>query len=293
MPLLMGLGELLWDLLPQGSMLGGAPANYAVTARSLGASAAVISRIGSDENGKKAISQLAKLGLNVDRIQVDPRLPTGTVSVSLDDFGHPQYTIHENVAWDFIHKVPSALNLARSADSICFGSLAQRSETSRQAIYEILQHSHPKALRIFDVNLRQDYFSRVVLEQSLQLCNVLKISDEELPRFVECLGLEGSGEAVLQRIATEYDLILTALTRGGKGSFLVRGSEMSDHPGVATKVVDTIGAGDAFTAAMTLGILAGLELDIINERANRVAAFVCSQSGATPTFPPELAGLFL
>lgn len=293
MPLMIGLGELLWDLLPQGPMLGGAPANYAVTACSMGASAAVITRIGSDENGKKAVSQLAKLGLNIDHIQVDPLRPTGTVSVSIDDFGHPQYTIHENVAWDFIHNLTSALQIAQVADSICFGSLAQRSETSRATIHEILQVMKPQSLRIFDVNLRQNYFSRDVLESSLELANVLKVSEEELPRFADCLGLHGPEDAVVPQLARKYGLILTAITRGSRGSLLIRGDERSDHPGVATQVADTIGAGDAFSAAMTLGLLAGLELDIINERANRVAAFVCSQHGATPAFPPELKGLFI
>lgn len=293
MPLMIGLGELLWDLLPQGPMLGGAPANYAVTACSMGASAAVITRIGSDENGKKAVSQLAKLGLNIDHIQVDPLRPTGTVSVSIDDFGHPQYTIHENVAWDFIHNLTSALQIAQVADSICFGSLAQRSETSRATIHEILQVMKPQSLRVFDVNLRQNYFSRDVLESSLELANVLKVSEEELPRFADCLGLHGPEDAVVPQLARKYGLILTAITRGSRGSLLIRGDERSDHPGVATQVADTIGAGDAFSAAMTLGLLAGLELDIINERANRVAAFVCSQHGATPAFPPELKGLFI
>ncbi len=293
MPLMIGLGELLWDLLPQGPMLGGAPANYAVTACSMGASAAVISRIGSDENGKKAVSQLAKLDLNIDHIQVDPLRPTGTVSVSIDDFGHPQYTIHENVAWDFIHNLTSALQIAQVADSICFGSLAQRSETSRATIHEILQVMKPQSLRVFDVNLRQNYFSRDVLESSLELANVLKVSEEELPRFADCLGLHGPEDAVVPQLARKYGLILTAITRGSRGSLLIRDDERSDHPGVATQVADTIGAGDAFSAAMTLGLLAGLELDIINERANRVAAFVCSQHGATPAFPPELKGLFI
>ncbi|MFM7318517.1 MAG: carbohydrate kinase family protein [bacterium] len=293
MPLLIGLGELLWDLLPTGPMLGGAPANFAVTARSLGASAAVVSRIGNDENGNKALAQLAKLGLNVDQIQVDPNRPTGTVSVSLNDFGHPQYTILENVAWDFIHNLSTTLNLAQSADSICFGSLVQRSETSRRSIHEILEAMNPGALRIFDVNLRQDYFSRAVLERSLELCNVLKISDEELPRFADCLGLEGSQEVVLQYLGSKYHLLMTALTRGSKGSLLVRGDERSDHPGVPTQVADTIGAGDAFTAAMALGIMAGLGLDETNDRANRVAAFVCSQHGATPAFPADLGRLFV
>jgi fructokinase len=290
---MIGLGELLWDLLPQGPMLGGAPANYAVTACSMGASAAVITRIGSDENGKKAVSQLAKLGLNIDHIQVDPLRPTGTVSVSIDDFGHPQYTIHENVAWDFIHNLTSALQIAQVADSICFGSLAQRSETSRATIHEILQVMKPQSLRVFDVNLRQNYFSRDVLESSLELANVLKVSEEELPRFADCLGLHGPEDAVVPQLARKYGLILTAITRGSRGSLLIRDDERSDHPGVATQVADTIGAGDAFSAAMTLGLLAGLELDIINERANRVAAFVCSQHGATPAFPPELKGLFI
>jgi fructokinase len=292
MPLLIGLGELLWDLLPDGPRLGGAPANFAASAGSLGASAAVISRVGNDANGNKARDLLAKLGLNIEHIQVDEMLPTGIVSVSFVDFGQPQYTIQQNVAWDSIESPPDALRLAQSADAICFGSLAQRSEKSCQSIHQILQSSSQQTLRIFDVNLRQHYFSREILEKSLQVANILKVSDEELPVFAETLSLTGPTTSIIEQLAEAYQLNLIALTRGAHGSLLWRNGQVSDHPGVATEVADTIGAGDSFTAAMTLGQLAGWDLDLINQCANRVAAFVCSQAGAMPTFPAELKQLF-
>ena len=293
MPLLIGLGELLWDMLPDGPRLGGAPANFAASARSLGASAAVISRVGNDANGNNARDQLAKLGLNIQLIQVDAVLPTGIVTVAIDDSGQPQYTIQQNVAWDSIEAPAEAINLAQSADAICFGSLAQRSEKSRRSIHQLLQRTGKQTLRIFDVNLRQHYFSREILDESLKTANILKVSDEELPVFAQTMGVKGQQKEILNWLAGSYNLKLIALTRGAQGSLLWRDGEISDLAGVATRVVDTIGAGDSFTAAMTLGLLAGWDLELINQRANQVAAFVCSQAGAMPAFPAELKQLFL
>ena len=182
---------------------------------------------------------------------------------------------------------------AQSADAICFGSLAQRSEKSRRSIHQLLQRTGKQTLRIFDVNLRQHYFSREILDESLKTENILKVSDEELPVFAQTMGVKGQQKEILNWLAGSYNLKLIALTRGAQGSLLWRDGEISDLTGVATRVVDTIGAGDSFTAAMTLGLLAGWDLELINQRANQVAAFVCSQAGAMPAFPAELKQLFL
>jgi fructokinase len=285
---LIGLGEILWDLLPAGRQLGGAPANFACHANALGANAAIISRVGTDQNGADLLSRARQLSLSIDLIQIDSDLPTGTVSVELTPDGQPRYIIHENVAWDRISATKEVLLAAANAAALCFGTLAQRSEKSRAAIHEILSHSNPDALRILDVNLRQNYYSAQLLDQSLRAANILKVNDAEIPILAQLLALSGDPQAQIVQIADRYQLRLVACTRGAHGSLLYSNGRSSEHPGISTNVADTIGAGDSFTAAMTLGILAGWDLDKINEQANRVASFVASRPGATPDLPSEL-----
>lgn len=273
MPRVFSLGEVLWDLLPSGPVLGGAPANFACHARALGAETTLVSRVGDDESGREILARLPH-----DAIQVDPKRPTGTVSVTLEA-GQPHYTIHENVAWDAIEPDTHV----READAVCFGSLAQRSSISRVSIQQMVAATRPDALRVFDINLRQSFYSREVIETSLALANVLKLNDAELPVIEEMFALRG-----IETIAVRFDLRAVALTRGAAGSALWADGARVEHPGVPATVRDTIGAGDSFTAALTLGLLAGRPLDRILDHANRVAAYVCSQSGATPPLPPEL-----
>ena len=290
---LVGLGEVLWDLLPGGRQLGGAPTNFTCHAAALGAEARLISRLGQDDLGRDALRQLANLGVLTDGVEVDAELPTGTVSVEVAADGQPHYQIHEHVAWDAVRGEAAGRVAVAAADAICFGSLAQRSGVSRTTIRSLAAAAPPRALRIFDVNLRQSYFSSELIQESLELANILKVNDAELPRLAGIFGLSGDERSQIGQLASRFKLRGMALTRGGNGSLLFSEGRWSEHPGVQTAVVDTVGAGDSFTAAMTLGLLAGWELDRVNENANRVAAYVCSCAGATPKLPEQLRALYL
>jgi len=292
----VGVGEVLWDLLLTGPQLGGAPANFAYHAHALGAQTHVITRVGKDDYGSEIIRRFQEMGLSGSAVQVDDVARTGTAKVELSGDGLAHFTVQENVAWDFIALTPEALGAARVADAICFGSLAQRSETSRNTIQTLVAATRAKALRVFDVNLRQQFYSRRVIEESLQLANVMKLNDNELPILAKMLHLIGSIEEQIERLAHIYKLQLIALTRGANGSLLYQESEAgqrwSDCESRPVQVVDTVGAGDSFTAAMVLGLLRKMDLDQINSIANEVARYVCSQSGATPALPTEFAKIF-
>ena len=281
---ILAVGEILWDLLPGGKQLGGAPANFAYHAHALGARALVVSRVGNDPWGREILERLHSLGLPTSGIAVDPTAPTGTVSVELADDGQPKFTIHENVAWDHMVADEAALAFTAQADAVCFGSLAQRSELSRISIRRLVAATPASALRVFDVNLRQQFYSRAVVDDSLRLANVLKLNDTELPILATMFGLGGSVRAQITALARQFELRAVVLTRGVAGSLMLVDGQWSKHAGLKAKVADTVGAGDAFTAAMTLGLLAGQPLDAISQRANEVAAFVCTQPGATPVY---------
>jgi fructokinase len=289
---LVGLGEVLWDILPSDMQLGGAPANFACHAQALGAEAFVASGVGADEPGRKILQRLSMLGLNIDYVVSDSTHPTGTVSVKIDLEGNPAFVIPENVAWDFLPLTPQWSELAGRTDAVCFGSLAQRSELSRATIRTFLDKASSYALRIFDVNLRAPFFSREVIDVSLHLANVLKLNIDELPVVSRMLSIDGNDAELLRELLHRYDLRLIALTKGQEGSVLYSRGRQSIHHGYPVETVDSVGAGDAFTAAVALGMLKGYELDRINDSANRLAAFVCSQSGATPSLPEEFAMLF-
>jgi len=288
-----GIGEILWDLLPAGKQLGGAPANFAYHAQSLGADTRLISRIGDDELGREIVDRLKKLELPLDSVQVDEAHPTGTVSVELDAAGQAKYTINEGVAWDWIAASEEAVAAVCEADAVCFGSLAQRTAGTRGAVQALLAATHPGTLRIFDVNFRPPFVDRDVILESLKAANALKLNEHELPFLSEMFELPGTPLNQLAALAARFDLELIALTRGGEGSLLFADGIHSDRAGLSAKVADTIGAGDSFTAAMAIGFLKGWPLDQINRRANEIAAFVCSQSGATPQLPRNLRQPFL
>jgi len=285
----VGLGEVLWDLLPAGAQLGGAPANFAYHARALGAEASVITRLGRDDYGREGIRRFCEMGLPDSTIQVDHLRPTGTAKVEISGNGLAHFTIQEDVAWDHIALTAGALAAARAADAICFGSLAQRNVTSRNAIQQLVAAASPKALRVFDINLRQKFYTREIVEQSLQLANVLKLNDDELPVLAEMFCLTGLTRQQIEQLAQRFSLRVVALTRGANGSLLYQEGQWSDFPSRPVKVVDTVGAGDSFTAAMVLGLLRNMDLNEINEIANEVARYVCSQAGATPALPREFA----
>jgi len=281
----IGLGEILWDLLPAGRQLGGAPANFAYHARALGASSRVISRVGQDALGAEILQRLEALGLPTAEIQVDPSAPTGTVSVTLAADGQPRFAIHEDVAWDRLALTPSAPAAIAQADAVSFGTLAQRCEPSRGTIRALLAAARPGAWRILDLNLRQNFFSRHIIETSLRLANIVKCNDSELPVLAELLGLRGNTRRQIEQLSRQFGLRLVCLTRGAQGSLLYAGGQWADDPSQPVVVKDTVGAGDAFTAALAMGLLAGQPLAVINRRANEVARHVCSREGATPPMP--------
>lgn len=285
---IVGIGEILWDLLPSGKQLGGAPANFTCHAWALGAEARLVSRVGEDALGREIIERWGGRGLLTDTIAVDHESPTGTVSVELAADGQPKYTIHERVAWDRMEADDASLQASERADALCFGTLAQRTKSARAAIEVLLTASRPDALRIFDVNLRAPFVARDVIVQSMKPANVLKLNEHELPVLAEIFSLSGNPAEQLAALVDRFKLRLAALTRGGEGSLLFADGVLSEHPGLKATVLDTVGAGDAFTAVLTLGLLHGWDLDRINRHANEVAAFVCSQPGATPKLPEDL-----
>ena len=284
--LVIGVGEVLWDLLPAGKQLGGAPANFAYHAHALGAEAMVVSRVGNDPLGGELLSRLQGVGLRTDGITTDPSAPTGTVSVAVDRQGKPTFTIHENVAWDLIDATQQHLDEAKRADAFCFGTLAQRNARARAAIRAILQTTPPTALRIFDINLRQHFCSREIILESLELADVVKLNDEELPVVTKLLGLSGDESSQIRQIAARFQLKVVALTKGAEGSALLVGDELLSRPGTKLTVVDTVGAGESYTAALALGLLAGYSPVRILEHAHRIADYVCTQPGAMPPLPP-------
>lgn len=283
-PVIVGLGEVLWDVFPDGPRFGGAPANYACHAANLGASSRMVSAVGRDELGDRALQAFSDHAVGTSAVQRNG-YPTGAVYVQLDAEGRASYEFLDNTAWDHLEWSPELEELAPRTDAVCFGTLGQRSHESRQPIRRFVTSTPVSCLRIFDVNLRPPFYADNTILESLKIANILKLNDDELPIVAELCGLSGSDGEIMQSLGQRFDLRLVALTRGAQGALLMRGDEVSEHPGVATSVIDTVGAGDAFTAALTLGLLAELELEVINDRASRVAAFVCSQAGATPRLP--------
>ena len=288
--LILGIGELLWDMLPEGSRLGGAPANFTVMAGRLGNHAAILSRIGRDDPGRKAVETLDGLRAGTEFLQVDTAHETGRVTVALKQ-GQPEYVIHQPAAWDFFDLSDEWVGLAKRADAICFGSLAQRSLASRQTIQELVAQTRAKCIRVFDVNLRAPFYTSEVVEESLELATVFKMNDAEVATVMQLLGLnaETNLRCAAERLLEEFpELRLVAITRGGQGSLLVTRSEWHDHPGIAVDVADAIGAGDAFTAALTHYLLRGASLAVLNEAGNRWGAWVASQSGAMPLLADDV-----
>lgn len=276
---IVGIGEILWDMLPTGKALGGAPANFAYHAKRLGEDGWAVSAIGNDALGREIMEIVMEKGLR-NLISVTSR-PTGTVQVSLDAKGVPSYTIMEDVAWDNIPFTPQMAALASRADAVCFGSLVQRGN-SRDSVLRFLRAMRPEALRVFDINLRQHYYSKEVIDESLQLSDILKINDEEIRIVAELFGLGGDDTAACRALIERYGLKLVILTRGADGSEVITADEAIPQAVGQVEVVDTVGAGDSFTAAFVVAYLRGDSLADAQRMANETAAYVCSCKGAMP-----------
>lgn len=285
---LAGIGELLWDVLDESEELGGAPINFSYHAGALGARGYAISAIGDDARGRMALSELRRRGVCCDHITINSEKVTGYVRASVDGDGIASYAFPDDVAWDSLSLQESTLSLALTLDAVCFGSLAQRSPVSRQAILTFLQHTGTLTLKVFDLNIRQHFYTPEIIRTSMKLADVLKLNDDELRLIADMENTAGDTLTVLRSLVAAYDLQLAVLTRGAHGSLLVSPTQYSKHEGFSATVVDTIGAGDSFTAATVLGLLKGLPLAELNAHANRVAAFVCSQKGAMPLLPDSL-----
>lgn len=268
--------------------MGGAPVNFACLSSQLGAHGIPVSCIGSDEAGSDILAAVRSLGLETGYIQINSETATGTVNVRLDASFKPAYEIREGVAWDFIHFSDALKRLAPDVDAVCFGSLAQRSRLSCATIRQFVEMCPASALKIFDVNLRQSFFSRGVIESSLELANILKVSDEELPVLAGMFELSGSVTDQIRQLIQRFELQLIAYTRGADGSMLVTAGSLADHPGCKPNAIDTVGAGDSYTATMCMDLLANRSLDEVIVHASQVSAYVCEQPGATPVLPDSL-----
>ena len=284
---ILGIGELVWDMFPSGKQLGGAPVNFAYFAKELGAEAYPVAALGSDELGDEAMEVVRPSGLKLDFIQRNS-LPTSRVLVTTDEEGVPQYEIVENVAWDAMECTPEILDLASQADVICWGSLAQRSRKSRESILAMVDAARENCLRVFDINLRQKFYSKEVIEESLKRADILKLNEDELPVVSEIFAVEGSEADQIAHIIKRFSLRSIIYTQGAVCSEVYDASGLvsrMDTPKV--KVADTVGAGDSFTATYVTSILLGKTPAQAHELAVKVAAFVCTQNGAINPLPSE------
>jgi fructokinase len=288
MKTITGIGEILWDILPAGKVLGGAPANFAYIASQLGLEGYAVSAVGDDAPGKEILDSLVIKELK-HLIEPVP-YPTGTVRVSLDEKGVPKYTICENVAWDNIPFTPGMKELACRCHAVCFGTLAQRSEASRSAIGRFLDFVPHGSYRIFDINLRQNFYTVAIIEESLSRCNILKLNDEETAIVADLLDFTGMSEIdVCRRLLREYRLEMVVETKGATGSYVLTGGETSYVDTPRVEVADTVGAGDAFTGAFVAALLHGATVRDAHLAAVDISAYVCTQHGAMPKLPLTFA----
>jgi fructokinase len=287
-PIVIGLGELLWDVFPDSRRPGGAPANVAFQAQQLGCRGLVASCIGQDEPGCELGAYLVQRGLDTSLIQSDADHPTGRVTVDVSDPHHPQYTIHEDVAWDFLEPEENLMSAAREASAICFGTLAQRSPVSRETIHAVLGAAGPDCLIVFDVNLRQQWYDRERIERSLRQADIVKLNHEEAAALSQMFGFGAQDHRVIAAALRDwFNVDLVCITRAEHGCLLLNRRGSADVPGRPVEVVDAVGAGDAFTAALIVTQLEGWPLQSAAEFANHVGGLVAIRRGAMPELRDE------
>ena len=290
-PVVIGLGELLWDIFPDGKRPGGAPANVAYQAQQLGCQGVVASRVGIDERGDEVIEFLESKGLRTLAIQRDELAPTGRVTVSFNDQNQPEYIIHENVAWDKLEFTDDLQQVMERANAVCFGTLAQRSEVSRRAVMQAVEATSENCLRVYDVNIRQNYYDVSWIQQSLKLASIVKMNDEEVELLAPQLKLPTDEKEFSITLIKKFDLKLVCITRGSKGCRLTSKEESITIPGEPVQVADTVGAGDAFTAGLIYSQLSGKSLKESGEIANKIGGLVASHHGAMPELKDEFTRL--
>ena len=286
---IVGMGEALWDILPSGKKIGGAPANFAYHVSQFGLNSCVVSAVGNDALGDEIVNNFTEKKLNLKIARVP--FKTGTVQVEMDDVGVPQYVINENVAWDNIPFTPELEELAKNTKAVCFGSLAQRCPVSRNTIHRFLDAmpDDDDRLRVFDINLRQGFYSEEIISDSISRCNILKINDEELVTVSRIFGYPGINlKDKCWILLGKYNLKMLILTCGVNGSYVFTPGSISFLPTPAVKVEDTVGAGDSFTAAFVSSILKGCPIKEAHNRAVQTPAYVCTHSGAMPVLPEHL-----
>lgn len=285
--LVVGLGEVLWDMLPEGRKIGGAPVNFAYHAGQFGIDTMAVSAIGNDKLGEDTIAEMN--GKHLNHIFPSVPYPTGSVQVSLDEKGVPAYDIKENVAWDNIPFTNEIESVARSCRAVCFGSLAQRNAVSRNTIRKFIESTPSGCIRIFDINLRQNFYTSNVIHDSLELCNILKINDEEIMLVSRMFNYDSSNiENVCRTIMEDFSLGMVILTCGTKGSYIFTKDDVSFMPTPKVNVADTVGAGDSFTGSFCAAILRGLPVAEAHKKAVEVSAYVCTQNGAMPEIPESM-----
>ena len=286
-PVVVGIGEILWDMLPGGKRAGGAPINFVYHAAALGAEGYAVSAVGNDADGRAIVAELKQN--KIDHVLALTPYPTGKVLVELKN-GIPAYTIVENVAWDHIPYSDDASAVIRRADAVCFGTLASRSPESRDTLIRLLQEAPADALRFFDINLRGNYYSAELIRRYLGFADIFKLNDDEIGQIRNLFSLDGTDEEICRLLLKQYNLQYLIFTAGEKFSVIYSPQSVSRLNTPAVPVVDTVGAGDAFSGAFVYGILTGKSMADAHKNAVRVAAFVCTRSGAWPQYPADMKG---
>jgi fructokinase len=290
LPSIVCFGEVLWDLLPTGPVAGGAPMNVAFHTHQLGMKSTIISKVGNDQLGGSLTQLLKEKGISTSLIQQDYTFATGTVNVSLDEHGSPEYEIVSPVAWDYIHADNKAKDIIQASDALIFGSLACRTDCNKKTLLSYLPLA---SIRIFDVNLRQSFFSQALIEELLLQADIVKVNHEELDLIAKWNGFTGNDESRLAQLRKKFGIDVLLLTRGDKGAACLYEQGFFQHAGFPVQVEDTIGSGDAFLATFTASLLNGESYDVCLKKATGAGAYVASQRGATPSFSSKTLADFM